>query len=129
MSKQLFLIRGLPGAGKSTFAKTLGGKHVEADKYFINENGEYVFDATKIRQAHEYSQIFTYARMVLQEELIVVSNTFTTEKELKPYYELAEQYGYQVTSLIVENRHGGISEHNVLQEIIDKMKNRFSIKL
>ena len=67
--------------------------------------------------------------MVLEVELIVVSNTAITEKELKPYYELAEQYGYQVTSLIVENRHGGISEHNVPQGTIDKMKNRFSIKL
>lgn len=129
MSKQLIILRGAPGAGKSTFAKTLGGKHVEADKYFINEEGEYIFDATKIRQAHEYSQMLTFAHMVLEVELIVVSNTAITEKELKPYYELAEQYGYQVTSLIVENRHGGISEHDVPQETIDKMKNRFSIKL
>ena len=129
MNKQLVILRGISGAGKSTFAKTLGGKHVEADMYFIDENGNYIFDVTKIRQAHEICQIFTKIQMLIKEKLIVVSNTFTTEKELKPYYELAEQYGYQVTSLIVENRHGGISEHNVPQETIDKMKNRFSVKL
>ena len=129
MSKQLFLIRGLPGSGKSILAKTLGGKHVEADMYFINHNGEYEFDAKGINYAHKQCKDCTELWMHKEEKLIVVSNTFTTERELKPYYELAEQYGYKVTSLIVENRHGGISEHDVPQETIDKMKNRFSIKL
>ena len=63
------------------------------------------------------------------EPTIVVSNTFTTEKEMKPYYKLAEQYGYRVHSLIVENRHGGINEHNVPDETLEKMKKRFEIKL
>ena len=35
--KELFLLRGLPGAGKSTLAKSLGGKHIEADMYFEYE--------------------------------------------------------------------------------------------
>jgi hypothetical protein len=59
----------------------------------------------------------------------VVSNTLTTEKELKPYYELAEKYNYTVFSLIVENRHGGTNVHNVPEETLDKMEKRFSIKL
>jgi hypothetical protein len=44
---------------------------------------------------------------------VVVSNTFTTEKEMKPYYELAEKYGYRVYSLIVENRHGESESTNI----------------
>ena len=36
---------------------------------------------------------------------IVVSNTFTMEWEMEPYYELAKKYGYKVFSIIVENRH------------------------
>jgi predicted kinase len=39
--KELFLLRGLPGAGKSTLAKSLGGSHMEADKYFMDK-GEYI---------------------------------------------------------------------------------------
>jgi hypothetical protein len=48
---------------------------------------------------------------------------------MEPYYLLAEELGYQVFSIIVENRHGGKNLHGVPQESLDKMKNRFEIKL
>ena len=60
---------------------------------------------------------------------VVVSNTFTQEWEMKPYYELAEKYGYTVFSLVVENRHNGINTHGVPDETLEKMENRFEIKL
>jgi hypothetical protein len=60
---------------------------------------------------------------------IVVSNTFTQEWEMEKYYELAEEYGYKVFSIIVENRHGGINQHGVPAEKLEQMKNRFQIKL
>jgi len=60
---------------------------------------------------------------------IVVSNTSTTEKEMEPYLKLAEKYDYKVVSLIVENRHGNKSVHNVPDETMEKMRNRFEIKL
>ena len=44
--KVLYLVRGLPGSGKSTFAKKLVHSDFlvcEADKYFM-VNGEYKFD-------------------------------------------------------------------------------------
>ena len=44
--KELFLLRGLPGSGKSTLAKSLGGKHIEADMFFMID-GEYQFNFTK----------------------------------------------------------------------------------
>jgi hypothetical protein len=60
---------------------------------------------------------------------IVVSNTFTQEWEMEKYYELAEEYGYKVFSIIVENRHGGINQHGVPVEKLEQMKNRFEVKL
>ena len=48
---------------------------------------------------------------------------------MKPYYELAEKYGYRVYSIVVENRHGVKNVHNVPDEAIDKMRKRFEIKL
>jgi hypothetical protein len=45
------------------------------------------------------------------------------------YYELANQYGYRVFSIIVENRHGGVNQHNVPEDKLQIMKDRFSIKL
>ena len=62
-------------------------------------------------------------------EKIVVSNTFTTEWEMESYFEFAKEFGYKVFTLIVENRHGGTNTHNVPEDKIEQMKNRFSIKL
>jgi predicted kinase len=133
MNKELILLRGLPGSGKSTLAKSLGGIHIEADQYFM-EGGVYKFDALKIKLAHNYCQSQTKAWMStdgtqVNVDRIVVSNTFTQEWEMEAYYKLAEQFGYRVYSLVVENRHGGINTHDVPDETIEKMKNRFEIKL
>jgi predicted kinase len=128
MSKELILLRGLPGSGKSTLAKSLGGIHIEADQYFM-EDGVYKFDALKIKLAHNWCRLRTEHQMEDGIEKIVVSNTFTQEWEMEAYYKLAEQFGYRVYSLVVENRHGGINTHDVPDETIEKMKNRFEIKL
>lgn len=131
--KELYLIRGIPGSGKSTLAKSLGGVHIEADQYFM-EKGEYKFDISKIKNAHNYCQSQTQAWMgsdgqQVNVDRIVVSNTFTQEWEMQPYFEMAKKYGYRVYSLIVENRHGGVNIHSVPEETIEKMKNRFEVKL
>jgi hypothetical protein len=60
---------------------------------------------------------------------VVVSNTFTQEWEMKPYFDLAEKHGYRVYSLIVENRHGGVNEHGVPEDKLEIMKKRFETKL
>jgi predicted kinase len=126
--KELYLLRGLPGSGKSTLAKSLGGKHFEADMYFVRD-GEYQFDVTKLKEAHEWCRSSVGGLMINEEPKLVVSNTFTQEWEMKPYFDLARNYGYRVHSLIVENRHGGVNEHGVPEDKLEQMKNRFEIKL
>lgn len=125
--KQIILLRGLPGAGKSTLAKMICSHDIEADMYFM-QAGEYKFDVSKLRQAHAWCQNKTEEWLKLGYN-VTVSNTFTQEWEMMPYFALAKQYGYMVQSLIVENRHNGESEHNVPQETLNKMKQRFEISL
>jgi len=133
--KELFLLRGLPGSGKSTLAESLtGGSFFEADLFFLDERGEYQFDASRLKDAHQWCQNSVEAIMkgwgnVLPANRIVVSNTFTQAWEMQPYYDLAEKYGYRVYSLIVENRHGGVNEHGVPEEKLVQMKNRFEVQL
>ena len=133
MTKELFLLRGLPGSGKSTLANQLGGSLVEADRYFM-DYGEYKFDASKLGEAHDWCRNQVKEWMETNDRgfdvpRIVVSNTFTQEWEMKPYYELAKEHGYMVFSLIVENRHGGQNVHNVPEEVIDRMRKRFEVVL
>ena len=133
MTKELFLLRGLPGSGKSTLANQLGGSLVEADRYFM-EYGEYKFDASKLGEAHDWCSNQVKEWMETNDRgfdvpRIVVSNTFTQEWEMKHYYELAKEHGYMVFSLIVENRHGGQNVHNVPEEVIDRMRKRFEVVL
>ena len=128
MDKILYIVRGLPGSGKSTFAKSIAPVHFEADMFFMN-NGEYKFDFSKIKEAHQWCQESTQDAMVYGSPKVAVSNTFTQEWEMKPYYEMAEKYGYVVFSVIVENRHGGKNVHGVPEATLDNMRKRFEFSL
>jgi predicted kinase len=130
MEKILYIVRGIPGSGKSTFAKTLGGKHIEADMFFIDSvTDEYSFDGSKIKNAHAWCLDMVKTDMAVSRNKIVVSNTFTQEWEMEPYFTLAKEYGYTVFTIVVENRHGGTNVHNVPEDKLEQMKNRFEVKL
>ena len=131
--KTLYIVRGVPGSGKSTFAKSLGGTHFETDMFFMKD-GEYKFDMSKIKEAHNWCQDSVNTAMIMNNtaglnETIVVSNTFTQEWEMMSYFEMAELHEYRVFSIILENRHGGVNEHNVPEDKIEQMKNRFEVVL
>jgi predicted kinase len=136
--KELFLLRGLPGSGKSTLANSIVESDFlvcEADKYFYDKEGNYNFDGSKLKDAHEFCRntVETYMKDSLVNDQfyrkIVVSNTFTQKWEMDIYFTLAKTYGYQVYSLVVENRHGGVNQHGVPAEAVERMRNRFEIKL
>jgi len=132
----LILLRGIPGSGKTTLGhvilKWLSSDTTDvlsADDFFMDEKGNYNFDITKIKEAHNDCQVRCANKMKNEFSKIVVANTFTQKWEMEKYYEMAERYNYRVHSVIVENRHGGINEHDVPDETIQKMRNRFEVKL
>jgi hypothetical protein len=101
---------------------------METDKYFTYE-GKYEFDGSKLKEAHSWCQNAVRVFMENKTKRVVVSNTFTQDWEMRPYFDLAEKHGYRVYSLIVENRHGGVNEHGVPEDKLEIMKNRFEISL
>lgn len=133
----MYIVRGLPGSGKSTFANIVWNEYAicEADKFFYDKEGNYNFDASKLREAHEWCKQEVETRMRDNQNNpqyypeIVVSNTSTQDWEMEAYLDLAKKYEYKVFSIIVENRHGNASVHDVPVETIEKMRDRFSIKL
>lgn len=136
MEKNLYIVRGLPGSGKSTFARSIAKSYqiFEADQYFM-ERGEYKFDITKLREAHDSCKRRVVRRM--RESLfnsiffrnIVVSNTFTQDWEMKYYRSIGRKYGYKVHTIIIENRHNSTNVHGVPEDKIKIMSDRFEVKL
>lgn len=137
MSGILFLVRGLPGSGKTSFASAIWNDYAvcEADKFFYDKEGNYNFDPSKLKEAHNWCKNEVEIRMQDHQNNqqyypeIAVSNTFTQEWEMEDYFKLAGKYGYKVVSLILENRHGSQSVHGVPEEKLQIMKDRFEIKL
>lgn len=133
----LILLRGLPGSGKSTLGEIIlqslgidnSNKVLSADDFFIDENGEYKFDSSRIKEAHSQCILNCAERMKNQFSRIVVANTFTQEWEMERYFEIAERYRYRIHTVIVENRHGNKNIHEVPEDKLKIMKDRFDIKL
>ena len=121
------VVRGVSGSGKSSLVSLAFDDrvtHLEADMYFMKD-GKYNFDQSKLKNAHEWCQHQTEESMKNKEN-IVVSNTFTTEWEMKPYLDLAEKYGYTVFTVIVEKRHSNKDVHSVPEETRQKQAERLS---
>jgi hypothetical protein len=133
MSKQIIILRGIPGCGKSTIANylynlsMLSGRSPViccADDYFINKiTGAYEWNGEKIGQAHEYCQNLFLTSLKNNYDLVIVANTSTKESDVLFYRNLAIQHGYRVSVMTVENYHEGEDEHNVPEETKIKMRN------
>ena len=133
--KFLILIRGLPGSGKTTFAKAIQEEADadiwSADDYFLNDEGEYVFNGKDLVAAHSCCQMNVEASMNVGENLIVVHNTFTRLWEFVAYDKLAEKFGYLVR--IINCYDGGCTDeqlaerniHDVPIETIRNMRERW----
>ena len=116
----LYLIRGVPGSGKTTYAKTLGIKdHYEADMWF-DANGGYNSD--NIALAHEWCQLRTMEAMEAGRPC-VVSNTFIRLWEMEYYKAVAERLGYEVREVVMRGEWQNV--HGVPEDKVRQMRERF----
>lgn len=121
--KTLYIVRGLPGSGKSSLAKKITELVYSADDFFTNKKGEYNFNAKLLGKAHEWCWGKVRDAMFIGANAVAVANTFTQAWEAEKYYQIAEEYGYSVFVIECQNDFGNV--HDVPQESIDAMKERW----
>ena len=131
--KSLILLRGLPGAGKSTLAGVLSENQYpifSVDDYFTNsETGVYHFEFDKNHLAYKQCEEQVKQAMESNVSKIFVANTFTLEWELTPYFKLAAEYSYQLHVVTVEKYHTNANIHEVSEAQIKKMTAKYVLKL
>lgn len=141
MAKYLMILRGVPGSGKSTYAAKIMERFsslykattckCSADDYFVGKDGVYRFDASKLFAAHNQCRARALAAMRTGIDLVIIDNTNTHIKEMKPYLEIAKEFGYIVrVKVIGENDEDFIklcilrNVHGVPAESIKRMAER-----
>lgn len=129
----MLIIRGLPGSGKSTFAELINQMcvepliHAEADQYFV-EKFDGVFEPRRIADAHAWCRQ-KVQRAIDDSNNVIVSNTFTREWEYDDYLTMAAKANYNIFVITMNNIHGSKSIHDVPEETITKMRDRFEHNL
>lgn len=130
---ELILLRGLPGAGKSSLASILAGENdavFSVDDYFTDPlSGDYKFEFDKNHLAYKACEDNTRASMKARSSKIIVHNTFTMDWEMEPYFKMAAEHSYRVHVCTVENYHSSGNIHGVSEEQLRKMAEKYKVKL
>lgn len=128
----LFLVRGLPGSGKTSLANILAAGveafgdtafSVATDEFFEDGEGGYNFDPARLEEAHTWCQLRVADAFQDGYEVVIVHNTFSQPWEAEPYFKLAEMFGVGV--FIIETQNKFPNEHGVPQRAIDNMRARW----
>jgi predicted kinase len=127
--RKIVVMRGVSGSGKSSFVfnNFPNATVCSADNFFM-QTGEYKFDGSKLRQAHDWCKNQFESALRRGDDQVVVDNTNTTMRELKFYVDTAAKYGYelQVVRLVVDPAIAAArNQHGVPAEGVQAMQNRF----
>lgn len=118
---------------------TLTYAYYEADMFFIQPDGTYKFDPTKIGAAHNKCFNDILNAMKADTDVCIVANTFTTLKEMQQYIDLAKNYDYELKVIRVVSKNydnpgldkvkrfaGYLNKHSVPMKTLVKMADRFA---
>ncbi len=124
--KFAYIMRGIPGSGKSTVARQLasqGAIHSTDDLCMVN--GEYQFDTALAPERHAQNLFNFVKSLEAGVYCVVVDNTNVKVQQYEPYVKAAREHGY--VPIFVEMAHPTLEEaterntHGVPREVINQM--------
>lgn len=121
MSK-LTLIRGIPGSGKSTYAKNNYQCCILENDMFQIVDGKYVWSPEGTRRAID--QVMALTDQILSSGAdVVVANTFTKVRFVEAYKRIADRHGADIEVIRCTGSFKNV--HNVPQQILENMRDNF----
>ena len=129
--KIVFIMRGVPGSGKSTIAKEIAhptGVIHSTDQYFYDEAGQYKLDLSKLPEYHGKNFEAFCNSIESEKSIIVLDNTNIKRWEFERYLTIAKAKGYTVreveipppdASVAAKRNIHGIPEH-VIRRMIEQ---------
>lgn len=130
----VFILRGLPGSGKTTYANELlkmspmGTECVSAD-HFFERKGRYVFDPEKLPEAHGQCLRKFISAMERGMPTVIIDNVHALAVDMAPYIAIAEAYNRKVMIITVAAKDPAIAfarqTHGVPQSIYDILVEKF----
>ena len=139
VEKNLYIIRGLPGSGKSTLGEQLADNELDwtkdrtdwnmrfysyaADDWFTDKDGNYNFVPEELPQAHEDCRARVLGAMLSEVNNIAVCNVFSQKWEAQPYFDLCKLHGYTPVVIECQNNFGNI--HGCPRQKIEEMRDRW----
>ncbi|XP_060119426.1 NEDD4-binding protein 2-like 2 isoform X2 [Heteronotia binoei] len=142
--KQLLILRGLPGSGKTTLSRILLGQSRDGivfstDDYFCQQDG-WSYNVGQLGAAHDWNQKRAKQAMDQGRSPIIIDNTNTQAWEMKPYVEAALGKFYRVEfhepdtwwkfdpeELEKRNKHG-VSREKIIQ-MLERYEYQISIPI
>jgi len=142
MQKSVIINRGIPASGKSSFSSniisTLQERGISAISHstddFFMVDGNYMFDALKLREYHLKNQDYFEQSLKDDVEVVICDNTNIEPWEAKPYYNLAKRYGYKVILIDFEPRDIELHyqaqsnedyKHNIPSDVLESMETSY----
>ncbi len=133
----IFIMRGLPGSGKSVISEVLKKIHensavLSSDDFFVDtKTGEHNFDKERIKEAHEWN--FERFKKAIESEIpnIVIDNSNVKKYHYHHYLDYGQRHNYLVS--VVTIPHNDVSDkelterniHSVSRETVRRMRKEF----
>jgi len=124
VKKTVMLTRAVPGSGKTTIANCIAATLHAAglrsaihstDSYFLNADGRYCFDPTRLSEYHARNLAAFSESVAAGIDLVVCDNTNLSSWEAEPYTNVARRHACQVIVLNFVPRQ--LEQHVAAQQV------------